>query len=243
MMRTPASPGLPERESTARAAPNFFRRRSRHSSTNIRDQLGRILGPGGFDPARDIAGIAVNRWPHGYAPEYNRLFDVGTNANTPNIPGRQRFGRIAIANSDSGMAAYTDIAIDQAHRAVGELLAEKLALAALLLSAAPAMAADLCQAVTASHSQHYLLDGKSGGIVQIVRPASFPDDARAFVVKSDPTFEGQKFEIFPLGADGAGFAVHYEGSEAEQYAAMFDRVKGKLRVWRFRTSIPKRPAI
>ena len=92
------------------------------------------------------------------------------------------------------------------------------------------MAADLCQAVTASHSQPFLLDGKSGGIVQIVQPASFPGDARAFVVKSDPTFEGQKFEIFPLGADGAGFAVHYEGSEAEQYAAMFDRVKGKLRV-------------
>ena len=29
---------------------------------------------------------------------------------------------IAIANSDSGAAAYTDSAIDQAHRAVGELL-------------------------------------------------------------------------------------------------------------------------
>jgi len=100
---------------------------------------------------------------------------------------------------------------------------------ALLLSATPAMAADLCQTVTASHSQPFLLDGKSGGIVQIAQPASFPDDARAFVVKSDPTFEGQKFEIFPMGADGAGFAVHYEGSEAEQYAAMFDRVKGKLR--------------
>ena len=101
--------------------------------------------------------------------------------------------------------------------------------AALLLSAAPALAADLCQAVTASHSQPFLLDGKSGGIVQIVKPASFPDDARAFVVKSDTTFEGQKFEIFPMGADGAGFAVHYEGSAAEQYATMFDRVKGRLR--------------
>jgi spermidine dehydrogenase len=33
-----------------------------------------------------------------------------------------RFGRIAIANSDAGAAAYTDSAIDQAHRAVGELL-------------------------------------------------------------------------------------------------------------------------
>jgi hypothetical protein len=101
--------------------------------------------------------------------------------------------------------------------------------AALLLSAAPAMAADLCQAVTASHSQRYLLDGTSGGIVQIVKPGAFPADAKVFVVASDPSFQDQKFEIFPLGADGAGLAVHYEGSEAEQYAAMFDRVKGKLR--------------
>lgn len=33
----------------------------------VRDQLGRLLGPGGFVPARDIVGITVNRWPHGYA--------------------------------------------------------------------------------------------------------------------------------------------------------------------------------
>jgi len=41
----------------------------------------------------------------------------------PNVIGRARFGRITIANSDAGAAAYTDCAIDQAHRAVGELLA------------------------------------------------------------------------------------------------------------------------
>ena len=39
------------------------------------------------------------------------------------IVGRARFGRIAIANSDAGAAAYTDSAIDQAYRAVEELLA------------------------------------------------------------------------------------------------------------------------
>jgi spermidine dehydrogenase len=38
------------------------------------------------------------------------------------IAARKRFGRIAIANADSGMGAYTDVAIDQAHRAVTELL-------------------------------------------------------------------------------------------------------------------------
>ena len=39
--------------------------------------------------------------------------------------GRARFGRIAIANSDAGAAAYTSCAIDQARRAVDELLAMK----------------------------------------------------------------------------------------------------------------------
>ena len=37
--------------------------------------------------------------------------------------GRQRHGRIAIANSDAGASAMTESAIDEAHRAVSELLA------------------------------------------------------------------------------------------------------------------------
>jgi spermidine dehydrogenase len=90
---------------------------------HIREQLSRTLGAGGFDPARDIEGIAVNRWPHGYAPEYNCLVDGDTPPNQrPNIIGRAKFGNITIANSDAGMAAYTDSAINEAHRAVNELL-------------------------------------------------------------------------------------------------------------------------
>jgi spermidine dehydrogenase len=77
----------------------------------------------GFDPARDIEAITVNRWPHGYAHEYNPLFDPELPAaQQPWVLGRARFGRIAIANSDSGGLAYTDSAIDQASRAVDELL-------------------------------------------------------------------------------------------------------------------------
>jgi spermidine dehydrogenase len=40
----------------------------------------------------------------------------------PWVIGRQRFGRIAIANSDAGHNAETQTAIDEAHRAVQELL-------------------------------------------------------------------------------------------------------------------------
>lgn len=99
----------------------------------------------------------------------------------------------------------------------------------VLAGQGPALAADLCQAVTESHSQRYLLAEKSGGIVEMTKPVPFPADAKAFVVKSDETFEDQTFEIFPLGPGGAGFAVHYEGTLAEQYAFAFDRVGGTLR--------------
>jgi spermidine dehydrogenase len=89
----------------------------------IRDQLARTFGPGGFDPARDIAAITVNRWPHGYAYEYNSLFDTFwlEGGETPCEIARKPHGRIAIANSDAGAYAYTDEAINQAWRAVGEI--------------------------------------------------------------------------------------------------------------------------
>ena len=123
MLRTPAKPGLSEREQHKAGRYDLLSTTFETFERNIRDQLGRTLADGGFDPARDIAGIAVNRWPHGYAPEYNALVDGNTpREKMPNLIGRQRFGRIAIANSDSGMAAYTDVAMNQAWRAVHELL-------------------------------------------------------------------------------------------------------------------------
>ena len=89
---------------------------------NIREQLAALLGPGGFDPAKDILAITVNRWPHGYAYEYNSLYDPDwTEDQQPCVIGRQPFGRISIANSDAEAFAYTNAAIDQAHRAVGEV--------------------------------------------------------------------------------------------------------------------------
>ena len=91
----------------------------------IREQLQRMLAPGGFEHARDILGITVNRWPHGYAYEPNSLWDppFASEAEKPWVIGRQRHGRVAVANSDAGASAMTESAIDQAHRAVSELLA------------------------------------------------------------------------------------------------------------------------
>ncbi len=120
MTRTPASPGLPEREQHKIGRYELLETPFSTFEQHIRSDMARALAGGGFDPARDIAAITVNRWPHGYAPEYNSLIDP--DEGLPIVAARQRFGAIAIANSDSGGGAYTDVAIDMAHRAVGELL-------------------------------------------------------------------------------------------------------------------------
>jgi spermidine dehydrogenase len=87
----------------------------------INDQLDRMLGPGGFQSARDIAAITVNRWPHGYAYSADSLFDPEADGPQPYEIARRRCGNVSIANSDAGWNSYTHEAIDQAWRAVNEL--------------------------------------------------------------------------------------------------------------------------
>jgi spermidine dehydrogenase len=125
MLKTPCQPGLPARDQHRIGRMELFSTSFETMERNIRDQLARALGPGGFDPIRDVAAITVNRWPHGYAYEYNSLWDDFwlEGGETPCEVARQPFGRIAIANADAGAYAYTDCAIDQAYRAVGELSA------------------------------------------------------------------------------------------------------------------------
>jgi len=122
MERTPCLPGLPERDQHRAGRGDLLSTPFETFERSIRDQFARVFGGVGFDPAQDISAITVNRWPHGYAYEYNFLFDPEwPEGESPCELGRKRFGRIAIANSDAGAAAYTDQAMDQAWRAVEEL--------------------------------------------------------------------------------------------------------------------------
>jgi spermidine dehydrogenase len=125
LQHIPLAPGLP-------AAEQFREGRRRLLDTSfatferkLREQLGRMLGPGGFDPARDIAGITVNRWPHGYAYSV----DAGSgdvawwprhwrHERRPWIDARQPIGNIAIAGTDASSNAMTQSAIEEAHRVV-----------------------------------------------------------------------------------------------------------------------------
>ena len=86
----------------------------------IRDELDRMLGPGGFSSARDIAAVTVNRWAHGYGYVANSLYDEDDYASVLER-ARQKAGRVAIANSDASGDAYAHLAIAEAARAVAEL--------------------------------------------------------------------------------------------------------------------------
>jgi spermidine dehydrogenase len=127
MVKIPTSPGKPRKEQHRIGRAELLDTTFETFERKIRDQLVRCLGSGGFDPARDIIGITVNRWPHGYAYTYNSLFEpmewVFTTSNSrPNVIARQTYGLITIANSDAGASPHTDTAMWEAHRAVGDVL-------------------------------------------------------------------------------------------------------------------------
>lgn len=87
----------------------------------IRSELNHVLGAHGFDAARDIAGITVNRWGHGY----NYFKEPGpkeTLENPPYRAGRKKLGRISFAGADAGGTPWTQAALVQAFRAVQEQL-------------------------------------------------------------------------------------------------------------------------
>ncbi len=88
----------------------------------IRRELNQVLGAHGFDAARDIAGITVNRWGHGY----NDFHVPGPKSRLDNPPyraGRAQLGRISFAGADAGGTPWTQAALAQAWRAVHEQLA------------------------------------------------------------------------------------------------------------------------
>jgi spermidine dehydrogenase len=116
--------GLPPREQWKTARAKLQATSFETMERNIRSQLARVLGPGGFNARRDIAGITVSRWGHGYAGGTNELYDPDWTHRTdaPWIVGRQRFGRVAISNSDAAATSLTNAAFAQSHRAVMEIV-------------------------------------------------------------------------------------------------------------------------
>jgi spermidine dehydrogenase len=93
----------------------------------IRAQLTEMFSASGFDPARDIAGIVLNRWGHAYvSPQPGFFFGKDGNPPPRAILRAAPFGRIAFANTDLSGTPDHRTAIGEAHRAVSQLLDQVL---------------------------------------------------------------------------------------------------------------------
>ncbi|MGH9384485.1 MAG: NAD(P)-binding protein [Vicinamibacterales bacterium] len=126
MVRNPNKPGLPRKEQNRIGQQELLSMTFGDFELAIRRQLARMLAATDFDPAGDIVGIAVNRWPHGYSYTYDTLADPDmAPEERPHVVGRRRFGLMTIANADAGAAAFTNQAFDEAHRAVQELFVSR----------------------------------------------------------------------------------------------------------------------
>lgn len=114
---------LPPREQAALGRQQLQGRSFETFEHEIRRLLHGALARHGFDHRRHIEAITVNRWAHGYAYEYLRPWDAyWPEGPLPCETARRPWGRVAIANSDAGAYAYAHSAIDQAARAVQDLL-------------------------------------------------------------------------------------------------------------------------
>lgn len=123
MLRVFETPGIPVKDQYRIARADMYATDFETYELNVRDQLTRMLGPYGFDARRDIAGITVNRWGHGYSYMYSSVFDefLDRGEQPPHERARMQYGNIAIANCDAAARDTTPDAIDQACRAVSEL--------------------------------------------------------------------------------------------------------------------------
>jgi spermidine dehydrogenase len=111
--------GAPPIEQFREARRRMLRLKFEDYENEIREHLTGMLPKGSFDFDRDVESITVNRWSHGYGYRGTALFDSDLRESV--LKGRKPFGRITIANIDSGLSSYVHVAIDQAWRAVKEL--------------------------------------------------------------------------------------------------------------------------
>lgn len=123
MVYVPTSPnsGMNARDQARAGRGRLYGQTFEQLEAQLRDQLQRMLGPGGFQHETDILAITVNRWSHGYASFSNSLFDDADESEAWMNLARKPVGHVSIANSDAAWSAYAHAAIDEAYRAVGEV--------------------------------------------------------------------------------------------------------------------------
>jgi spermidine dehydrogenase len=87
----------------------------------LREELQLIFGPHGFEAARDVLAITINRWGHGYAFAAEPRED-GATAAGEHRRAREPLGRIAFAGSDAAGEPWLQAAVHHGIRAAREVI-------------------------------------------------------------------------------------------------------------------------
>lgn len=115
-------PGLSLQEQTSKGRAELLGKSYRDYERIVRTQMLRLFGEAGFDPARDIAGIVLNRWGHAYVCPTPGFFFGRAGEPPPATVLREPFGRIAFANADLRGFQNWHGAILEGRRAAEQLL-------------------------------------------------------------------------------------------------------------------------
>lgn len=114
--------GMPLKEQSVQGRYTLFSTPFADYERRIRAQMVKQFGSAGFDPARDIAGIVLNRWGHARLVQQPG-FSFGMNGQTPPRKVVERgFGRIAIAHSELNGHQSVNGAIQQGYRGAEQIL-------------------------------------------------------------------------------------------------------------------------
>ena len=116
-------PGLPTAEQCSKGRAELLSTSFRDFERRIREQFTDMFSSSGFEAQRDIAGIILNRWGHHHVcAQPGFMFGKDGKPSPRDVLRNAPFGRIAFAGSDLTGDSGHDLAIQEGHRAVTQLL-------------------------------------------------------------------------------------------------------------------------
>ena len=116
-------PGLPVDEQITRGRTELLMTSYPDFERKIVHQMLELFGSAGFDPARDIAGIILNRWGHAYSVPYPGFYGGAGDQPAPRDVIRGNYGRVAFAHSELDGLQHWGPAADEGRRAFGQIAA------------------------------------------------------------------------------------------------------------------------
>lgn len=108
------TPGLDVKSQVVKGRTEMESKSFQDFEKEIREELHHLFSPWGFDVSKDILGIQINRWAHGYN------FFSGVSSSQSFLRGRAPLGRISFAGADAGGNPWMQSALEQGIRSAEE---------------------------------------------------------------------------------------------------------------------------